>query len=128
MRRAPGGPSSSAGVRAAGPFVNPFISAHVPMLWNALAAEFGRPADYWLDGDGAQATSITVVWKEGVEDEAASPGRYSRALIQNSDLVQDPVQGDAISANGTIYDVVRVDAMPYQMTSVVLQDRESEAS
>ena len=98
------------------------------MLWTrAGARNSAAPPTIGSNADAGQATAVTVVWKEGVEDEAASPGRYSRALIQNSDLPRNPSQGDAISANGTIYDVVRVDAMPYQMTSVVLQDREPEA-
>jgi hypothetical protein len=126
--RAPGRQSSPAGSSAAAlPFLNPFISAHVPVLWQALAREFGLPAEYWLDGDSGQAIAITIVWKEGAEDEEASPGRYSRALVQNSDLTRAPQQGDALAALDTIYDVVRVDAMPYAMSSIVLQDRAREA-
>lgn len=124
--RAPGWPSSPAGNGAAG-FVNPFISAHVPMLWNALTAEYGRAADYWPDGEVLQRTSITIIWKEGAEDEVASPGRYSRALVQNSDLPRPPQQGDVLTAGGATYDVVRVNAMPYGMSSIVLQDRDQEA-
>lgn len=126
IRRAPGGPSSPAGKGAAS-FANPFISAHVPILWQALTREFGTVAEYWLDGDSTQTTALTVIWKEGAEDEAVSPGRYSRALVQNGDLPRPPAQGDAVSANGTIYDVVRVNAMTYQMSSVVLQDRQEES-
>jgi hypothetical protein len=104
-------------------FVNPFISTHVPILWNALVAEFGRQADYWPDNDPAQAVAITLIWKEGAEDETMSPGRYSHALIQNSDLPDDPKLGDAVVNAGIEYDVVRVSAFAYDYSQIVLQDR-----
>ena len=91
-----------AGKRTAGdPFVNPFISTHVLILWNALIGEFGRTADYWPGNDPAQAVTITLIWKEGAEDETVSPGRYSHVLVQNSDLPSNPKLGDAIALHAT---------------------------
>ena len=46
-------------------YINPFISTHIPILWNALVREFGRTVDYWIDNDPGQAILITVIWKEG---------------------------------------------------------------
>src|SRR5215831_19956169 len=104
------GLSPSAGTRAAGspPYVNDFISTHVPMLWSSLMGEFPRQIDYWIDGDPAQILTISIIWKEGTEDEEISPGRYSHALVQNSDLPRAPLLGDVVSRDGIEYDVVRV--------------------
>lgn len=93
------------------------------MLWNALVPEFGRPADYWPDNNPAQAVTITLIWKEGAEDETMSPGRYSHALIQNTDLPVDPKLGDAVVNAGIEYDVVRVSAFATDYSQIVLQDR-----
>jgi len=103
-------------------FVNPFINRHVPSLWFALVPEFGRQATYWIDGDAAQQTDIWIIWKEGREDEQYSPGRYSHALIQNTDLPRAPLKGDIMSTPDAIYNVVRVDALPYNYSNIVLQD------
>jgi hypothetical protein len=104
-------------------FINPFISTHVPMLWNALVVEFGRQAEYWPDNDPAQSVTITLIWKEGAEDETMSPGRYSHALAQNSDLPGDPKLGDAVVNAGIEYDIVRVSAFATDYSQIVLQDR-----
>ena len=93
------------------------------MLWDSLVAEFGRTATYLPENDYAQAVEIVVVWKEGVEDEELSPGRYSHALVRHADLPEPPRLGDALEKDGIEYDVVRVDAYPYAISSVVLQDR-----
>lgn len=104
-------------------YVNPFISSHVPILWNALIGEFGRTADYWLADDPAQSTTITLIWKEGAEDETMSPGRYSHVLVQNSDLPRDPKLGDTVVNGGIEYDIVRVSAFATNYSQIVLQDR-----
>jgi hypothetical protein len=104
-------------------YVNPFISAHVPILWNALIGEFGRDVDYWIDNDSVQASTITVIWKEGAEDETMSPGRYSHMLVANSDLPREPKLGDAVVNDGIEYDIVRVSAFAYNYSQIVLQDR-----
>lgn len=108
------------------PYINPFISTHVPILWTALVGEFGREADYWIDNDPAQAVTITLIWKEGAEDEMASPGRYSHALVQNADLPRDPKLGDAVVHAGVEYDIVRVNAFAYDYSLIVLQDRSED--
>jgi hypothetical protein len=107
----------------ASPFINPFISSHVPILWNALIGEFGRDVDYWIDNNPAQTITITIIWKEGSEDETSSPGRYSHVLVQNSDLPSEPKLGDAVVNGGTEFDVVRVNAFAYNYSQIVLQDR-----
>lgn len=117
------GVSPTAGLRAAGGPENPFENRHVPMLWDALIPEFGRAVDYWLDGDDGQAASIVVIWKEGAEDEDTSPGRYSHALVKHCDLERPPRLGDIVSHAGATYDVVRVDAYRYAVSTIVLQDR-----
>jgi hypothetical protein len=104
-------------------YINPFISTHIPILWNALVREFGRTVDYWIDNDPGQAIPITVIWKEGSEDETSSPGRYSHVLIANSDLPRDPKLGDAVVNDGIEYDIVRVSAFAYNYSQIVLQDR-----
>lgn len=104
-------------------YVNPFISAYVPQLWRAQIAMFGRQVDYWPDNDPGQAITITIVWKEGAEDESVSPGRYSHATIQNADLPANPMPGDAVVSNGIEYDVVRVNALITNYSTIVLQDR-----
>jgi hypothetical protein len=104
-------------------FINPFLSSHVPILWNALIAEYGRDVEYWPGNDPAQAVTLTIVWKEGAEDEDVSPGRYSHVLVQNVDLPNDPKPGDAIVNAGIEYDVVRVNALITNYSSIVIQDR-----
>jgi hypothetical protein len=104
-------------------FINPFISSHVPILWNSLIAEFGRQVDYWPGNDPAQVVTITLIWKEGAEDETMSPGRYSHALVQNSDLLNDPKPGDTVVNAGIQYDIVRVSAFATDYSQIVLQDR-----
>jgi hypothetical protein len=104
-------------------YTNPFISTHVPILWNALIGEFGRDVDYWIDNDPAQASTITVIWKEGAEDETMSPGRYSHMLVANSDLPREPKLGDAAVNDSVEYDIVRVSAFAYNYSQIVLQDR-----
>jgi hypothetical protein len=104
-------------------FINPFLSQHVDMLWAALIPEYGREVDYWLAGNQALSHPVTVIWKEGVEDEDSSPGRYSHALIRNLDLLADPMKGDVIDKEGVIYDVVRVNAYAYQYSTIILQER-----
>ncbi len=104
-------------------FINPFLSTHVPILWNALIAEFGRDVQYWPGNDPAQAVTVTLIWKEGAEDETVSPGRYSHALVANSDLPSNPKLGDAVVNDGIEYDVVRVSALITNYSSIVLQDR-----
>lgn len=113
------------GIRAAGDPASStvFEGDYAPALWDALVPVFGRQVDYWLDGDDAQTSTITVIWKEGAEDEDASPGRYSHALVKHGDLERPPRLGDVILWNGTEYDVVRVDAYRYGVSTVVLQDR-----
>jgi hypothetical protein len=105
-------------------FINPFISQHVPEeLWPALIQEFGRNATYLPNFDESQAQDITLIWEEGVAGEEVSPGRYSHALIRNSDLAAPPAQGDVLLKDDMQYDVVRVDAFATYCCRIVLQDR-----
>lgn len=104
-------------------FINPFITNHVPQLWASLLAEFGRDLDYWPDGDQTQALTVTLVWIEGTEAEEVSPGRYSHALIENSQLPTGPALGDSLNKDGTVFDVVRVNALAIYFAELVLQER-----
>lgn len=104
-------------------FINPYISEHVPLNWTALTQEFGRAVNYWPQGEEAQAVEIIVIWSEGVEDEEHSPGRYSHALVDNADLASPPALGDAIEKEGSVFDIVRVNAFAYNFAKVILQER-----
>ena len=104
-------------------FINPFITDHVPQLWSSLLAEFGRNLDYWPGGDQAQSVTVPLIWIEGREDEEVSPGRYSHALVQNSELPAPPELGDALTTDGTVFDVVRVTAFAYYFAELVLLER-----
>lgn len=101
---------------------NPFIGVHAPMLWNALVPEFGRTVDYLPDRDDTLKQTVTVIWKEGAEDEEVSPGRYSNIWVQVSDFTLAPRKGDAVTKDGKIYDVVRIDATAYGYSRLVLQE------
>src|SRR5262249_25638341 len=104
---------------------NPFIDVHVPVeLWPRLLQVFGGEVDYWPGRDELQAVTIEVIWKEGAEDEDISPGRYSNIWIRNSDLAEGPKAGDAVSHNGQVFDVVRVQATSYGFSRAILQENE----
>jgi len=123
------GPSPiQAGTRAAGEpaaeggtFHSRFAGQHIPMLWSALLTEFERVVEYRIGADEGQAYSISIIWIEGAEPEGVSPGRYSHAHIRHSDLPRPPSTADVVAAGGIEYDVVRVDALPYGVSTVVLQ-------
>lgn len=102
---------------------NPFIDLHTPMLWAALIPEFGREVSYLPGRDELLAVALTVIWKEGAEDEDVYPGRYSNIWVQNADFGDDaPRKGDAVSKDGLLYDVVRIDVMAYGYSRLVLQE------
>ena len=93
------------------------------MLWDALVPEFGREVTYVPDHDESLSFPLTVIWKEGAEDEEISPGRYSNIWVQHSDFGIDlPRKGDGVTKDGQIYDVVRIDAMAYGYSRLVLQE------
>jgi hypothetical protein len=104
-------------------YVNPFLSLHIPMLWDSLVRVFGRTVDYWLDDDSSTSQPLLLIWKEGAADEQVSPGRYSHALVRNFDLPRPPAKGDVVVKDGIEYDVVNVDAFAYDCCNVILQDR-----
>ena len=103
--------------------INDFISLHVPMLWEAELAEFGREVNYWPTGDSAQSLPLDLIWIEGTEDEEVSPGRYSHAKVRNADLPNPPALGDAVEMDGAVFDVVRVNAYAYYFATIILQER-----
>ena len=105
------------------PYINPFYSQHVDILWNALLVEFGRAVDYWPGGEIGAGGETRLIWVEGVEDEEISPGRYSHAMVRNASLPAPPALGDALERDGVIYDVVRVNAFSYHYSRIVLQER-----
>ena len=109
-----------------GGYVNPFISTLVPQSWLALIRVFGRDAEYWIEGDSAQVRNIVVIWKEGTEDEERSPGRYSHALVQHSDIDGPPQLGDVVIRLGDnqAFNVVRVAAYAIDYSTIVLQAQE----
>lgn len=119
------GLSPLAGTRAAGDLdsgVDRFTSVHVPMLWEALMTEFRRDVEYRIGGNPDDAWVISVMWKEGAEDEDVSPGRYSHIQVLNEHLPAPPAVGDTVASGGAVYEVVRVDAYKYGASNVVLQN------
>jgi hypothetical protein len=103
--------------------INPFISDYLPnRFWPAQLATFGRQVAYLPQGDAAQAVTVSVVWKDGASDEDISPGRYSHMDIRNADLPQAPALGDTVQKDGKEYDVVKVNALEVQFSTVVLQE------
>jgi hypothetical protein len=103
--------------------INPFYDLHVDILWSALTGEFGRDVNFWPGGDDTLSVAIEVIWPEGVEDEEVAPGRYSHVFIRDNSLPLPPALGDALEANGVIYDLVRVNALAFAYSTVVLQER-----
>jgi len=127
-RAGSGSVANTTGIRAAGepsPVFNHFGNTHVPALWAALVPEFGRQVQFQIGGVPSETYTITVIWKEGAEDEDASPGRYSHMLVINADLPQPPRLGDLVLFGDFTYAVVRVDAYPYGVSNLVLHE-ESE--
>jgi hypothetical protein len=102
---------------------NLFIDAHVPLLWQTLLMEFGCVVAYWLDNDPLQEMTLAVIWKEGIENEEISPGRYSNIWVQNGSLPRMPKLGDAVVKNELEYDVARIDATAYGFSRLVLHER-----
>lgn len=104
-------------------FVNPFISNYLPdLFWPAELAVFGRQVQYLPQGDPGQALTVTILWKEGASDEEVSPGRYSHIDVRNADLPVAPALGDVVQKDGKQYDVVRVNALAVEFSTVVLQE------
>jgi hypothetical protein len=93
------------------------------MLWDAQLLTFARTVEYWPRNDSSAWFDLQLIWREGVEGEERSPGRYSHATVRNSDIPDGPARGDAVVKDGIEYDVVRVDAMIYGWSDLVLQDR-----
>lgn len=102
--------------------VNPFISTHVPLMWQALTREFGLTVTYVPLSNPALATPVIVIWKDGAMLEDVTPGRYSHIYIQNADIPVAPVLGDSVQNNGRSYDVVVVDMAPYYYSRLILQE------
>lgn len=120
----PCGLSSPYGVRAAGDYVNPFISKYLPAsFWPTLIATFGVTVDYLPQGDAAQAVPVAVIWKDGASDEEVTPGRYSHMDVQNSDLPSAPAKGDIVQKDGRQYEVQRVTALAVLFSVIVLQEQ-----
>jgi hypothetical protein len=94
------------------------------MLWGALLQEFGCTLDYLPGHDVAATVQISVIWKEGAEDEETSPGRYSNIWVRVSDFADGPRKGDGVSRDGKLYDVVLVGATAYGFSRLVLQESE----
>lgn len=102
---------------------NPFISFYLPaMFWPAEIATFGLEVTYLPQGDPSEASTISVLWKEGASDEEVSPGRYSHMDIQNSDLAQPPALRDMVQKGSKVYQVVRILALAVNYSVIVLQE------
>jgi hypothetical protein len=104
--------------------INPFIDDYLPnMFWPALLATFGRQVTYLPQGTASQAVPITILWKEGANDEEVSPGRYSHIDVENAALPPGtPKLGDQVMNNGKTYNFVRVNALAIGFSTIVLQD------
>ena len=101
---------------------NPLFGSHVDLLWSELIPEFGRVVSYLPDSDPVRAAPVELIWIEGVEDEAISPGRYSHVLVRNASLPAPPTQRDCIENEGIVYEVVRVNAFAYAYARLILQE------
>ena len=115
--------SPGIGERTAAAADTQFVLQYMPLAWNALIPVFGSQVDYWLKGDPATSTTITIMWKEGQAEEVFSPGRYSRATIRYADLPRQPLKGDTVVKNGTLFDVVDVHSSAVAVCQVVLQSQ-----
>lgn len=102
-------------------YINPFFSEHVDILWTHLLAEFGRDAVYYCVS--GPSSDVKVIWLEGVEEEEMTPGRYSHALVRNASLPAPPALGDVMEREGSVFDVVRVNAYAYYYSRLILQER-----
>lgn len=102
---------------------NVFIDGHAPLLWASLLPEFGRTVSYWPDGDEGAAQDLQVIWIEGSEDEEVSPGRYSHVLVKNDEAPAPPKLGDALEADGRVFDINRINAFAYGFSRCVLKER-----
>lgn len=101
---------------------NPFTGIYAPLLWGNVTGVFGREINYWPNRNQSQAFVVTVMWKEGAEDEALSPGRYSNIWVQEAAMATPPAKGDAVERDGKIFDVVRVEATAYGFSRLILQE------
>lgn len=109
-----------------------FATDYVPLNWTAQLDMFGTTILFTPRSTGVQI-EVEVVWKEGAEDEAVSPGSYSNITLCDADLGIDidadpeldggPVKGDVVDADGRIFDVVRVDAYATGYSRCVLKER-----
>ena len=72
-----------------------FAGTYAPQLWQAEIDMFGTTVNY-TPTTGGGPLSITGLWKEGVEDEAVSPGRYSTFDVQDGDIPNGPQYGDML--------------------------------
>jgi hypothetical protein len=102
--------------------INPFISTHVPTMWQAALREFGLYVTYVPESNAALATRVLVVWKDGAMLEEVTPGRYSHIYIQNADIPVAPMPGDSVQKDSRSYDVVIVDAAPYYCSRLIVQE------
>jgi hypothetical protein len=99
-----------------------FATDYLPLNWAAQIAVFGRTVEYTPRASG-DAVELDVVWKEGAEDEDTSPGSYSNITLCDADLESGPVKGDTVDADGSTFDVVRVDAYATGWSRCVLKER-----
>src|ERR1700761_9522699 len=99
-----------------------FATNYVPLNWAAQLYMFGRTVVY-TPRNAEDSIKIEVVWKEGAEDEEISPGSYSNITLSNGDLDSGPVKGDVVEADGSVFDVVRVDAYAVGYSRCVLKER-----
>lgn len=103
-----------------------FAALHAPMLWDALLPEFGRTVQYYSDVD--PPITLTVIWREGVEDEPLSPGSYSNILVQVADLPRPPSKRDMVESEAGMFMVWTAGASAYGYSRCTLKAApESEA-
>jgi hypothetical protein len=98
-----------------------FAQLFAPRLWQSQLAMFGVQVQYITGAN--PALTITVIWKEGDEEEEVSPGRYSVVWVQNSDLGAGPLMGDLIINNGITYEMVLIGATAYGYSRCVMQEQ-----
>ena len=102
-------------------FVNPFTNVYVPILWAHELAMFGCVVDY-LPERAEMGWQVQGIWKEGVEGESVSPGRYSSFWLADGALPERPKRGDAVRKDGLVYDVVDLRTTIYGYSRLTLQE------
>lgn len=99
-----------------------FATDYAPLNWAAQKDMFGQTVYYTPRATG-ETVELDVVWKEGAEDEAQSPGIYSNITLCDAELGETPSNGDVVEdEDGTRFKVQQVDAYATGYSRCVLKE------